>query len=187
MPTSTPSSTKSGRFLLRMPPSLHTALDGAARAAGLSLNEYCIRRLASAGTCHDDAAALLTRASTVAGKALNAIVLHGSWVRGEATAASDVDALIVVDQSAQLGRELYRLWDAEPVTWQGRPVDPHFVHLAASETFSGLWAEVAVDGQVLFDRYGSLHKHLIRVRHAIAEGRLVRRVAHGQPYWAEAA
>ena len=187
MPTSTPTSTKSGRFLLRMPPSLHTALNGAARAAGLSLNEYCIRRLASAGTCHDDAAALLTRASTVAGKALNAIVLHGSWVRGEATAASDVDALIVVDQSAQLGRELYRLWDAEPVTWQGHPVDPHFVHPAEGETFSGLWAEVAVDGQVLFDRYGSLHKHLIRVRHAIAEGRLVRRVAHGQPYWMEAA
>ena len=187
MATSTTTSTKSGRFLLRMPPSLHTALDGAARAAGLSLNEYCIRRLASAGTCHDDAAALLARAATVAGNALHAIVLHGSWVRGEATATSDVDALIVVDHSAELGRELYHLWDAEPVTWQGLSVDPHFVHPAEDETFSGLWAEVAVDGQVLFDRYGSVNKHLIRVRRAIAEGRLVRRVAQGQPYWTAAA
>ena len=187
MTTSTTTSTKSGRFLLRMPPSLHTALDGAARAAGLSLNEYCVRRLASAGECHDDAAALLARASTVAGNGLHAIVLHGSWVRGEATEASDVDALVIVDEGVKLGRDLYRLWDAEPVTWQGRLVDPHFVHPPGSGTFSGLWAEVAVDGQVLFDRYGWVRKHLMRVRREIAEGRLVRRVIHGQPYWTEAA
>ena len=183
--TRTPS--KSGRFLLRMPPSLHAALDSAARAAGLSLNEYCVRRLASAGPCHDDAAALLSRASTVVGAGLRAIVLHGSWVRGDATAASDVDVLLVVDRSVQLDRALYRTWDAEPVTWGGRPVDPHFVHPVQERTFSGLWAEVAIDGQVLFDRDGWVSAHLVRVRRAIADGRLVRRFAHGQPYWAEAA
>ena len=100
---------------------------------------------------------------------------------------SDVDALIVVDRMLRLNRALYRAWDAEPVTWQGRPVDPHFVHPAEDETFTGLWAEVAVDGQVLFDRDGWVSKHLIRVRRAIAEGRIVRRVVHGQPYWTEAA
>lgn len=181
------STQKSGRFLLRMPPSLHTALDGAAQAAGLSLNEYCVRRLASAGSSHDDAAALVARASSVAGSGLKAVVLHGSWVRGEATSASDVDALIVVDRRIRLTRALYRLWDAEPVTWQDRPVDAHFVHPAAEDTFSGLWAEVAIYGQVLFDCDGWVPKYLISVRQAIAEGRLVRRVVHGQPYWAEAA
>lgn len=183
----TTSTQKSGRFLLRMLPSLHTALDSAAQAAGLSLNEYCVRRLASAGACHDDAVALVGRASSVAGSSLRAVVLHGSWVRGEATAASDVDALIVVDRSIRLTRALYRLWDAEPVTWQGRPVDAHFVHPAAEDTFSGLWAEVAIYGEALFDRDGSVPEYLVCVRQAIAEGRLVRRVVHGQPYWTEAA
>ncbi len=184
--TSTSTVTKSGRFLVRMPPSLHAALDGAARAAGMSLNEYCVRRLASAGRADGDAATLLSRASSVAGDSLKAVLLHGSWARGEATAASDVDALIVVDRSVQLDRALYRLWDAEPISWQERPVDAHFVHLPEEETLSGLWAEAAIDGQVLFDRDGSVSEYLHRVRQAIAEGRLLRRIAHGQPYWTQA-
>ena len=185
--TSSLAPTKSGRFLLRLPPPLHAALDGAARAAGLSLNEYCVRRLASAGGHHADAAALLSRASAVVGSGLNAVVLHGSWVRGEATAASDVDVLIVVDRNVQLSRELYRTWDAEPVSWSGRLVDPHFVKPPTDERLTGLWAEIAIDGQVVFDRDGWLADHLVRVRQAIAEGRLLRRVVHGQPYWTEAA
>lgn len=186
MTTSTATAAKSGRFLVRMPPSLHAALGGAARAAGMSLNEYCVRRLASAGTADGDAATLLARASSVAGDSLKAVLLHGSWARGEATVASDVDALIVVDRSVELNRALYRLWDAEPIAWQGHSVDAHFVHVPKDETFSGLWAEAAIDGQVLFDRDGSVFKHLLRVRRAIAEGRILRRVVHGQPYWAEA-
>ena len=51
----------------------------------------------------------------------------------------------------------------------------------------GFWAEVAVDGIVLFERDWRLSTHLARVRRAIAERRLVRRLAHGQPYWTEAA
>lgn len=187
MTASSPTATKSGRFLVRMPPSLHAALDGAARAAGISLNEYCVRRLAAAGTADGDAAKLLARAASVAGDSLKAVLLHGSWARGEATAASDVDALIVVDRSLQLDRALYRLWDAESITWQGHSVDAHFVHVPEEETLSGLWAEAAIDGQVHFDRDGSVSEHLHRVRRAIAEGRLLRRVANGQPYWTEAA
>lgn len=185
MVTSASTAAKSGRFLLRMPPALHTALDAAARAAGVSFNEYCIRRLASAETADNGAAALLARASSVAGDALMAVVLHGSWVRGEATATSDVDALIVIERRLRLGRDLDRAWDAEPVTWRGRSVDAHFVHLPEEETFSGLWAEAAMDGHTLSDRERSVSKHLLRVRRAIAEGRLLRRVAHGKPYWTE--
>ena len=133
-----------------------------------------------------DDATLLARARTVAGDSLKAVLLHGSWVRGAATATSDVDALIVADRHLRLNRDLYRTWDAEPIAWQGRRVDAHFVHLPEEETFSGLWAEAAIDGQVLFDRDGSVSNHLLRVRRAIAEGRLMRRVAHGQPYWTEA-
>ena len=130
---------------------------------------------------------LLSRASSVAGDGLQAVLLHGSWVRGEATAASDVDALIVVDRSVELDRALYRHWDAEAIAWQGRPVDGHFVHMPEEGTFSGLWADAAIDGQVLFDRDGSVSEHLLRVRQAIAQGRLVRRVVQGKPYWTESA
>ena len=58
---------------------------------------------------------------------------------------------------------------------------------AAEGRFSGLWAEVALDGLVLLEREWSLSEHLARVRRAIAAGRLVRRVVHGQPYWRETA
>ena len=186
--TSHDTATKSGRFLLRMPPSLHAALEGAARTAGLSLNEYCVRRLATTGlsTGDADAVALVSRASEVAGNALAGVLLHGSWVRGDATTTSDVDAIVVVDPRVRLNRALYRVWDQQPVTWKGRPVDAHFVHPPDDETTSGLWAEAAIDGLVLFDRDGQLAGALARVRRAIADGRIVRRVVHGQPYWAEA-
>ncbi|MCY4188977.1 MAG: hypothetical protein OXD30_10890 [Bryobacterales bacterium] len=57
---------------------------------------------------------------------------------------------------------------------------------AAAEC-SGLWAEVALDGIVLWDRDWKLSAQLARIRRRIAGGRLVRRVVHGQPYWTEAA
>ncbi len=181
-------SPKSGRFVLRMPPALHAELQGAACANGLSLNAYCVRRLAEAGlgvAGDEEVTSLLGRARAVAGDALSAVVLHGSWVRGEATPASDVDTLIVVESRLALSRALYRAWDAQPIAWRGRRVDPHFVHLAPEGEFSGLWAELAVDGVVLFERDWKLSAHLARIRRAIVAGRLARRVVHGQPYWAE--
>ncbi len=138
-----------------MPPDLHASLHAAARACGLSLNAYCVRQLATAGvggSIDADAASVLARAREVAGDALSAVVLHGSWVRGEATPASDVDALIVVESRLTLSRALYRNWDAEPVRWREHCVDPHFTHPPLKGKFSALWAEVAVDGIILFER-----------------------------------
>jgi hypothetical protein len=40
-----------------------------------------------------------------------------------------------------------------------------------------------MDGIVLFDRSLDLSRHLCRVRHAIGDGRLVRKTSHGQAYW----
>ncbi len=177
----------SGRFVLRMPPPLHELLRGESKAAGLSLNEYCVRRLTTGGLVEEDAVTLVSRCTSVLGGGFAALLLHGSWVRGDASAGSDVDALIVVRPEVALDRSLYREWDAQPLRWRGLPVDPHFVHLPAPDTFSGLWAEVATHGLTLFDRDGQLGLHLARVRSAIADGRLRRRFAHGQPYWAGAA
>lgn len=185
-----PSRQASGRFLLRLPPPLHRALQAAAEHDNVSLNEYCVRRLAVGGSGlsgHASAPGLVLRAAELLEDALVAVVLYGSLARGESAPHSDADVLVVVGRSVPLERSLYRRWDERPIAWEGRPVDPHFVHLPDSGTGSGLWGEVAIDGIVLFERGVELSTCLTRVRQAIADGRIVRRVVHGQPYWMDAA
>jgi predicted nucleotidyltransferase len=180
----------SGRFVLRLPPALHGALQAAARATGLSLNEYCVRRLAVGGpglVADEHAAAIVTAAAALVGDALVAVVVYGSWARGEAAAGSDVDVLVVVEPRVALTRALYRKWDESPVRWRGRTIDPHFVHPPGDRVAGGVWGEVAVDGVVLFERDWRLSAELARIRRDIAAGRLVRRFVHGQPYWTAAA
>lgn len=176
-------------FILRLPSALHRRLQRAARQAEISLNEYCVRRLGAGGTgldLHPDAGALVTRAADVAGEALIGVVLHGSWIRGTAGPSSDVDALVVIDRRTALKRSLYSVWDAQPVRWDGRPVDPHFVHLPETPATAGVWAEASVEGVVLFEIDGHVSAALATVRRAIANGVLMRRVVHGQPYWVTA-
>ena len=116
------------------------------------------------------------------------VAAFGSWVRREATAGSDVDVLVVVDPEIPITRQLYRLWDDDPTSWEKHPTEPHFVQLPPKGTLvAGLWAEVALDAVVLFERGLALSSHLARVRGDIVAGRIVRRMAHGQPYWTEAA
>ena len=180
---------RTARFLLRLPKGLHGALQRAAASASLSLNEYCVRRLAAGGSglaADPSAAAVVTRAAAVAGDALVGVIVYGSWARGSAGPGSDVDVLIVLDVTRPLTRGLYREWDARPVEWDGRTVDPHFVHVPADGPASGVWGEAAVDGAILFESNLRLSAVLGQVRRDIAAGRLVRRVAHGQPYWVAA-
>ncbi len=179
------------RFLLRLPAALHAELVEGARKRGLSLNEHLNRRL-TAPEPHPASAALapvlLAAARRVAGARLLGIVLHGSWTRREARAGSDIDALVVVDEALPLTRGLYRAWDEEPVEWEGRQVDVHFVHLPPiAERAGGVWCEAAIEGRLIADATGQVDDALIQIRRAIADGRLVRKRAHGQPYWTVAA
>jgi predicted nucleotidyltransferase len=181
--------TEPARFLLRLPRALYAVLQRAASDAQVSLNEYCVRRLVAGGAglaSHPDAAALVGRAVAIAGEALAGVIVYGSWTRGAAGPRSDVDVLVVVERRLTLGRALYRKWDAAPALWEGRQVDPHFVHLLRDGAATGVWAEAAVDGVILFERGLQLSAALARVRRDIADGRLVRRVVHGQPYWVAA-
>jgi hypothetical protein len=181
----------SGRFVLRLSPGLHAALRHAARAAGVSLNDYCVRKLAAPSgnlAAISGAPAVVEQAAELFGDELLAVVAYGSWTRDEATAASDVDILVVVDAGAPITRALYRRWDARPLAWDGRPVEPHFVRLRGrDEGASGLWAEAAIDGIVLFERGLDVSRRLAELRRDVLAGRLVRRMAHGQPYWSEVA
>jgi len=177
----------SGRFLLRMDPGLHAALRGAAREAGLSLNEYCVLKLAApAGSLAGlpEVSRIVRRAASLFGGDLLAMAAFGSWVRGEHREGSDVDILIVLDRRVPIRRELYRPWDEAPLQLDGLPVEPHLVHLPKHpERAGGLWAEVALDGAVLFERALVLSRALARVRRAVLAGNVVRREVNGQAYW----
>ena len=181
--------TASGRFVLRIDPALHAALRGAAGEEGLSLNEYCTRKLALPGQRVDGpASGLVERAAATAGDALLGVVAFGSWARGNLADTSDMDVLIVLDESVPIHRSLYEPWDEEPMRWGDHPIEPHYVHLPSEEVaLSGVWAEVAIEGIVLFERELVVSRRLVRIRQKIAAGSIVRRVVHGQHYWVEVA
>ena len=182
----------SGRFVLRLAPGLHAALRRAASDAGLSLNDYCARKLAAPEgnlAALWGASAVVERVAELFGESLVAIVAYGSWSRGEAVVGSDLDVLLVVESDAPITRALYRTWDSRPpVTWDGHTVDPHFVHLREKgDSTTAAWAEAAIDGIVLFERGLRVSRQLSEIRREVVAGRLVRRVVHGQPYWSEVA
>ncbi len=176
----------SGRFVLRIDPELHASLRRAARAENVSLNRHCAEKLATPGTgLEPPAAAVLGRAASILGDALLGVVAFGSWARGEPVAGSDLDILLIAGDQIRITRDLYRRWDEHPpLRWDGLRVEPHFCNLPKDEVeVSGLWAEVSIDGAVLFDRELSVSRRLSRNRRRILEGRISARVAHGQPYW----
>jgi len=182
----------SGRFVLRLAPELHEVLRRAASDAGVSLNDYCARKLAApVGDLASlaDAAAVVARAAELFGDDLVAIVAYGSWARGEAVAGSDLDVLVVLEADVSITRALYRDWDGHPpIAWDGHVVDPHFVHLPDEKGgTAGAWAEAAIDGIVVFERGLRASRRLAAIRRDVLAGRLVRRVVHGQPYWSEVA
>jgi predicted nucleotidyltransferase len=161
----------------------------AAKEDGISLNDYCACKLAAPTgrlTALQGEVKVVERAAELYGDKVIGVAAFGSWVRGELADTSDIDVLIILDSSVALTRGLYRKWDRAPVTWDDRIVETHFLHLPdTDETVGGIWAEVAVDGVVLFERGLRLSARLARVRRDIVEGRIVRRTAHGQPYWME--
>lgn len=183
----------SGRFVLRLDPSLHARLRRNAHVAAISLNELCSRKLASPdfriGTAPAvDLEGAVSRAQSICGDSLIGVVVFGSWARGEAADGSDLDLLIVIEEQLALSRGLYRTWDHSEAVSAGTSTDismePQFVHLPGpEETVAGLWAEVAIDGIVIFERNLRISRRLIRVRQDIAAGRIERRSLHGQAYW----
>lgn len=175
----------SGRFLLRLDPALHAALRREAADLGLSLNEHCARVMTlQRGGGEAAAAAVIREVRRRAGGGLIGVVAYGSWARGDTADASDVDLLVVLDASMPITRQLYRAWDEPPLRWGSRGVDVHLAHLPdPGAEISGTWAEAATDGILLVERGLVLARRLADIRRRIAAGELIRRTAHGQPYW----
>jgi hypothetical protein len=177
-------------FLLRLPRALHATLTERAAHEGLSLNEYCTRRLGAPeppSVTRIDIGAIVEPAVRVAGGHFVGLIAHGSTVRGEASTSSDVDVLVVVDRGLPLTRDVYREWDIANHERRGSRLDAHFIHLPERPSrAASVWCEAAIEGVVLVDVDGRVEQTLREVRRAIGEGRLVRKRAHGQPYWAAA-
>jgi predicted nucleotidyltransferase len=177
----------SGRFVLRIDQALHASLRHAAREEGVSLNEICSRRLAFPDARYPEPAReAVNKAVDVGGEHVLGVVAFGSWAREEMAQDSDIDVLVVLEDEMELTRSLYRAWDPSLLQWNGHPVEPHFVHLPEpGARISGLWAEVAVDGVVLFDRALVVSRRIVEFRRRIASGEVVRRRIQGQSYWVE--
>lgn len=183
------STSASGRFLLRIDPDLHRRLRREADARGQSLNEHCARRLAEPATALsgvEGATATLRRALEVFGEALVGVVVFGSWARATTHAGSDVDLLLVLVPDVAPTRAMYRRWDREPSTWDGRRVEAHLARLPGNlDAPTALWAEIAQEGIVVWERDYRLSRRLAVLRKQLARSGMQRRTLHGQPYWTE--
>lgn len=170
---------------------MHEVLRRAAAEAGLSLNDYCnLKLMAPAGSLlgKKELAQAVIRAAGIFKSDLIAIVAYGSWSRGEQSQESDLDLLVVIDESVSINRALYRQWDQGEHISGDIMVDPHFVHLPKiDEGISSVWAEVALEGIVIFERGFELSKYLVASRRLINRRRLVQKWVHGQRYWVEVA
>jgi len=189
----------SGKFVIRMPETLHARLKREAVSKGQSLNQICVARLQAnvpplAGFATSSTAAsfafpgFLDAAIRRWEDELVGIILFGSAARGEATEVSDIDLLLVMRPEVQIDRGLYRQWE-DFCREQGSAqafveISPHFVRLPGSvEEAGGLWYETAIEGIVLWETDHRVSRFLASVRSAMSQGKIRRRMAHGCPYW----
>lgn len=168
----------SGKFVLRIDPKMHKALKEEAKKQGESLNSLCLRKISQASSSPHSA---VLKAIVGEFNPLG-VVLFGSAARGEDRSSSDIDLLIVLDNSTPVSRDLYMRWDA--ILKDGGKYSPQFVHLPSSGGDIGsLWLENSLEGEILYDRNHAIRDEFIKIRSQIAEGRYQRRISHGHAYW----
>ena len=181
-------SDQDSKILVRTSRTLHRRLLKQAKSKKQSLNDLCVERLSIPSSLEGSSTAIARQVVAIADHlfkdALRAVVFYGSQARKEATTDSDWDFLVVLDDSIKLTRDLYHTWDDYASSTAVRPIETHFVQYPRSTVvFTGFWCEIALDCIVLFEREFCISSHLIRIRHEIADGIMVRQKVHGQSYW----
>ena len=118
------------------------------------------------------------------GPDLIAIVLYGSWARGESRPGSDVDLLVIAHN---LPRDRF-----ERVTYVHRLVVGRFwprISVLAKEPvefegyFPSLYLDIGLDGLILYDPEGYMAGKLARIREIIEEAGLYRVRRDGELMW----
>ncbi len=187
----------SGKFIVRVSPSLHGLLKRASQKQGVSLNQFCsdsLCRAVKGVSPQEDLASFglpigrLLRAIGEGGYPLIGVLLFGSVSRGEATESSDIDVLLVLPPSVAPTREQYAVWDQKVESFLkeislGR-FSPQFVSLPESvEEAGGIWFEVALEGILLWEESTRVASFLAQLRKSMAQGEVIREISHGHPFW----
>jgi hypothetical protein len=180
----------SGKFVVRISPVLHESLKRSSEEQGISLNRLCEVRLSeNAGLVGfpdlgEGLSWILSRLS----ERLQGVILFGSYARGEMTAGSDIDLLLVLRPGLSPSRQFYLDWATQIAPGlrriHNREISPQFVAFPEEPEQAGsLWLEAAIDGIALWDPQLSVSKFLSKVRKKIAAGEIVRHETHGHSYW----
>lgn len=176
----------SGKFVLRLDPLEHQKLKRIAERESCSLNELCARYLKEQAQSPLKASQLLRQISILnsyLSENFIGLILFGSTIRGEARKSSDIDLLIVLGETDNVRRRLYRIWDEKIASKLDPRYSPQFAKLPNPEMAGSLWLEVAIEGRILYDRNELIQSRLSQIRERIAEGFWERKYAHGHPYW----
>lgn len=169
----------SGKFVLRISPELHAAFQEEATTLNFSLNELLISKLTGKSKNLSQSDEILTKVQK--NWSPLAIIQFGSSVRGDSTASSDIDWLIVLDSSIAITRSLYTDWDTKI---QNSKISPQFVHLPLDiRNAGGLWLEVALEGQIITLRDSEAKQVIYELKNLISMGYYQRKWSHGHPYW----
>lgn len=180
----------SGRFVLRIPSELHKKLTDISTRQNASLNQICIlllnKGLAAAETKPDDFIKfdpVIEKLKSRFKDKLIGVALFGSQVKGEATASSDIDMLVVLDDSVSLNRALYSWWDSEMV-WNDGELNPHFILYPKDiQCVGGLWFEVALSGKIIYQKDIIIDQLFSKLKKFVADGGARRYISNGHPYW----
>lgn len=182
---------RSGKFVLRVPPPLHKELVTHAREEGLSLNALCLQLISTAlhgptgqPSWKERLETVITYLQRQYDKSLVGIVAIGSRITGNATDDSDLDLLIVLDSKISIRRGLYRDWDNDSPQLADFVLDPHFAHLPGDLSHVGaVWLEAATTAEIIYDPKNRIQKVLDELKQPIESGKIRRGWSHGHPYW----
>ena len=186
---------KMHRFLVRLPAPLFVGLKRRAGEARRSINAILTELLESSikgdepGLRQTPVPKLYPALKLIQhslGAELIGIVLFGSVARGQASASSDIDVLIVLDSAFRIERDLYEeLYTAIREAGVGAAsLSLHIVNLPKDvSTVDGFLLEITLEGIVLFEKDFLISRFFMQLREMIVAGSFVRESLHGHPYW----